>query len=86
MKIQYPGVARSIESDVDNLMRLISYTNVLPKGLYVDSAAKVRALSSFPARSCISNAKMFNVGLPALGFTMGLSMACQASPQLLHRG
>lgn len=42
MKIQYPGVARSIESDVDNLMRLISYTNVLPKGLYVDSAAKVR--------------------------------------------
>lgn len=41
MKIQYPGVARSIESDVDNLMRLISYTNVLPKGLYVDSAAKV---------------------------------------------
>lgn len=43
MKIQYPGVARSIESDVDNLMRLISYTNVLPKGLYVDSAAKVTA-------------------------------------------
>ena len=42
MKIQYPGVARSIESDVDNLMRLISYTNVLPKGLYVDSAAKAR--------------------------------------------
>ena len=41
MKIQYPGVARSIESDVDNLLRLISYANVLPKGLYVESAAKV---------------------------------------------
>eukprot|EP00891_Asterochloris_glomerata_P001525 jgi/Astpho2/1525/e_gw1.00026.28.1_t len=35
MKIQYPGVARSIESDVDNLMRIISIGNLLPKGLYV---------------------------------------------------
>lgn len=41
IKIQYPGVARSIESDVDNLMRVISLANLLPKGLYVDSAAKV---------------------------------------------
>ena len=50
MKIQYPGVARSIESDVDNLMRLISYTNVLPKGLYVDSAAKVSCQSLWRRR------------------------------------
>ncbi|GLC45729.1 hypothetical protein PLESTF_000598400 [Pleodorina starrii] len=41
MKIQYPGVARSIESDVDNLMRLISVANVLPRGMYVENAAKV---------------------------------------------
>ncbi|PSC71114.1 aarF domain-containing kinase 4 [Micractinium conductrix] len=41
MKIQYPGVARSIESDVDNLMRLISVANILPKGLYVENAVKV---------------------------------------------
>ena len=41
LKIQYPGVARSIESDVDNLLRLISYANILPKGLYVEAAAKV---------------------------------------------
>lgn len=45
MKIQYPGVARSIESDVDNLMRIISLANLLPKGLYVDSAAKVSVLT-----------------------------------------
>ena len=32
------GVARSIESDVDNLMRLISVANILPKGLYVENA------------------------------------------------
>ena len=41
MKIQYPGVARSIESDVDNLLRIISIANILPKGLYVENAAKV---------------------------------------------
>ena len=50
MKIQYPGVARSIESDVDNLMRIISIANILPKGLYVESAAKVSTYS-LPSRS-----------------------------------
>lgn len=40
-KVQYPGVARSIESDVDNLMRLIRVANILPKGLYVENAVKV---------------------------------------------
>jgi aarF domain-containing kinase len=41
MKVQYPGVARSIESDVDNLMRLVSLANILPRGLFVESAVKV---------------------------------------------
>ena len=41
MKVQYPGVARSIESDVDNLMRLIAVANVLPRGLFVENAARV---------------------------------------------
>ncbi len=45
MKIQYPGVARSIESNVDNLLRIISIANILPKGLYVENAAKVRLLN-----------------------------------------
>lgn len=44
MKVQYPGVARSIESDVDNLMRLIVLSNMLPKGLYVESAVEVSVL------------------------------------------
>jgi hypothetical protein len=39
------GVARSIESDVDNLMRLISIANILPKGLYVENAVKVGELT-----------------------------------------
>ncbi|KAK9815604.1 hypothetical protein WJX72_006628 [[Myrmecia] bisecta] len=41
LKIQYPGVARSIESDVDNLLRIIHVANILPKGMYVEAAAKV---------------------------------------------
>lgn len=41
MKIQYPGVARSIESDIDNLLRLINTFNLLPEGLYARQAAEV---------------------------------------------
>lgn len=38
MKIQYPGVADSIESDIQNVKILLDYTNLIPKGLYLDSA------------------------------------------------
>ncbi|XP_068663567.1 protein ABC transporter 1, mitochondrial [Aristolochia californica] len=41
MKIQYPGVADSIESDIENVRRLLEYTNLIPKGLYLDRAMKV---------------------------------------------
>ena len=41
LKVQYPGVAKSIESDIDNLMRLIRIANVLPKGMYVENATAV---------------------------------------------
>jgi aarF domain-containing kinase len=41
LKIQYPGVARSIHSDIDNLMTLVSFTDLLPRGLYVEHAAAV---------------------------------------------
>ncbi|KAJ0052945.1 hypothetical protein Pint_00739 [Pistacia integerrima] len=41
MKIQYPGVADSIESDIQNVKILLDYTNLIPKGLYLDSAMKV---------------------------------------------
>ena len=34
-------VARSIHSDIDNLMRLVSLTDLLPRGLYVEHAVKV---------------------------------------------
>lgn len=41
MKIQYPGVGKSIESDINNLVTLLNFWNILPKGLYVDSVIKV---------------------------------------------
>lgn len=41
MKIQYPGVADSIESDIENVKLLLDYTNLIPKGLYLDQAMKV---------------------------------------------
>uniref|UniRef100_A0A8C3VS59 Atypical kinase COQ8A, mitochondrial n=1 Tax=Catagonus wagneri TaxID=51154 RepID=A0A8C3VS59_9CETA len=34
MKIQYPGVAQSIHSDVNNLMAVLNMSNMLPEGLF----------------------------------------------------
>lgn len=41
MKIQYPGVAKSIESDINSVKRLIQITNMFPKGLFIDHVMKV---------------------------------------------
>jgi aarF domain-containing kinase len=40
VKIQYPGVARSIDSDLQNLRRLQSITNIFPPGIFLDSIMK----------------------------------------------
>lgn len=44
MKIQYPGVADSVESDLKNLQRLVQLTNILPPGLYIDEIIEVGLL------------------------------------------
>ncbi|XP_068577950.1 atypical kinase COQ8A, mitochondrial isoform X2 [Cebidichthys violaceus] len=41
MKIQYPGVAKSIDSDVNNIMTALSLSNVLPKGLFPEHLIEV---------------------------------------------
>ncbi len=41
MKIQYPGVADSIDSDLGNLKQIVGMTNVLPRGLFIDNIIKV---------------------------------------------
>lgn len=44
MKIQYPGVAESIDSDLMNLKRLVQMTNLLPPGLFVDRIIEVASV------------------------------------------
>lgn len=41
IKIQYPGVARGIESDIDNLVGVIKLWDVFPKGMFLDNLIKV---------------------------------------------
>uniref|UniRef100_A0A3P8W9N1 Coenzyme Q8B n=1 Tax=Cynoglossus semilaevis TaxID=244447 RepID=A0A3P8W9N1_CYNSE len=41
MKIQYPGVAESIHSDVNNLISVLKMNTFLPKGLFPESSLEV---------------------------------------------
>lgn len=41
VKIQYPGVARSIESDIDNLIGIMKVWNIFPPGMFVDNVVIV---------------------------------------------
>ena len=36
VKVQYPGVAKSIDSDIRNVLSLVSVMAMLPKGLFLD--------------------------------------------------
>lgn len=42
IKIQYPGVADGIESDIKNLISVLNFGKIFPKGLYLDSFAVVK--------------------------------------------
>jgi len=41
MKIQYPGVAESINSDIDNLFALLKFWNFIPEQFYLDKFIEV---------------------------------------------
>ncbi|KAI8323537.1 ABC1-domain-containing protein [Martensiomyces pterosporus] len=41
VKVQYPGVANSIESDLSNLQSLLVMSKLLPRGMYLDNTIKV---------------------------------------------
>ena len=41
VKVQYPGVADSIQSDLRNLKLITQYAGILPKGLFMDNILKV---------------------------------------------
>ncbi|KAG2386604.1 hypothetical protein C9374_002348 [Naegleria lovaniensis] len=36
IKVQYPGVAESIDSDIRNVERIMKYTNLVPRGAFLD--------------------------------------------------
>lgn len=42
IKIQYPGVAKSIESDIDNLVGMLKVWDVFPAGIFIDNIVKVK--------------------------------------------
>eukprot|EP00536_Pseudo-nitzschia_multiseries_P007715 jgi/Psemu1/240503/estExt_Genewise1.C_1840019 len=41
VKVQYPGVARSIESDLGNLAMLVRMTGLAPRGLFIENVMRV---------------------------------------------
>lgn len=41
VKLQYPGVAESIQTDLSNLRLLLKFGNFLPPGLFLDNTIKV---------------------------------------------
>lgn len=41
VKIQYPGVGPSIESDIDNLVGMLKVWDVFPPGIFIDNVVKV---------------------------------------------
>ncbi|KAI9266800.1 ABC1 family-domain-containing protein [Phascolomyces articulosus] len=41
IKIQYPGVRDSIDSDLSNLMAILTFSNLLPKGMYLENTVRV---------------------------------------------
>lgn len=57
MKIQYPGVADSIESDIENVKLLLGYTNLIPEKLYLDNAMKVNLCVYLHINPCIKHFK-----------------------------
>jgi hypothetical protein len=65
MKIQYPGVAESIDSDLINLKRLVQMTNLLPPGLFVD---KIIEVASVELKAECTN--RFNVHFRSVGLAL----------------
>ena len=47
VKVQYPGVGDSVQSDLNNLKMLTQYAGVVPRGLFIDNIIRV-AGCAFP--------------------------------------
>jgi len=40
VKVQFPGVSESIDSDLNSIRKLLVFSNLLPKGLFLDNLIK----------------------------------------------
>lgn len=54
IKIQYPGVAKSIESDIDNLVGMLKVWDIFPAGIFIDNVVKVRKKRCAPGHWVLS--------------------------------
>lgn len=85
IKVQYPGVADSIQSDLWSMKQLINYTGVVPPGLYLDKAHALLFLSLCP----FASAPLLLTppsSLPALSFSFlrpSRANGDQVSPELV---
>jgi aarF domain-containing kinase len=50
VKVQYPGIRDSIDSDLNNLVMILNLGSMLPKGLYLENTIRVARLEL--AREC----------------------------------
>uniref|UniRef100_A0A0V0G8Q0 Putative aarf domain-containing protein kinase 4 n=1 Tax=Triatoma dimidiata TaxID=72491 RepID=A0A0V0G8Q0_TRIDM len=41
VKIQYPGVAKGIDSDIENLVAVLNLWNIFPEGMFIDKLVEV---------------------------------------------
>ncbi|XP_026736104.1 atypical kinase COQ8B, mitochondrial-like [Trichoplusia ni] len=41
VKVQYPGVAKGINSDIDNLIGVMKVWNIFPRGMFIDNIVEV---------------------------------------------
>jgi aarF domain-containing kinase len=46
IKVQYPGVANGIDADIDNLLSILKFGGLLPKGMFLQEFVSVSTLKA----------------------------------------
>jgi len=60
VKVQYPGVAESINNDIDTLLSVLTFSRLLPQGMFLQEAADVARSELSWECDYIREAKMSN--------------------------
>jgi len=67
LKIQYPGVAKSIDSDVDNIATLFRVTRILPKHMDITDLLRDAKIQLHEEANYLQEASYLNAFREALG-------------------